>query len=288
MADEPTRSGADGGPPVGDPATGRSGADDGGPVAPLTVAELLARSGTDVRRRRAERRESEVTGREPGVPRRRSGRPPAAAGRRAPRTVPRGRPLVLPAAPDRLAAGDARARDATRPDAAVPPAGTAAVPAPVAAAGRSVEPGTRGGAPRLGVPELLPGHRAAAAGDAPPAHRGGAARRPGAGGPSGPGGRSAAGRPGVRLHLQPRAAGGPARIRHPGGHPAGAFVVPGRARPPGRPPRGRAPSRPCRCPGCGAACRCRRSPVGTCRPPTRGPSPTSPCRGGRPARPGGG
>ena len=64
MADEPTRSGADGGPPVGDPATGRPGSDDGGPVAPLTVAELLARSGTDVRRRRAERRESaEGTGR---------------------------------------------------------------------------------------------------------------------------------------------------------------------------------------------------------------------------------
>ncbi len=64
MADEPTRSGADGGPPVGDPATGRIGSDDGNPVAPLTVAELLARSGTDVRRRRAERRESaEATGR---------------------------------------------------------------------------------------------------------------------------------------------------------------------------------------------------------------------------------
>ena len=64
MADQPTRSEADSGPPAGDRPPGRQ-PDDQAPAAPLTVAELLARSGTGVPRRRAERRESgELTGRQ--------------------------------------------------------------------------------------------------------------------------------------------------------------------------------------------------------------------------------
>ncbi|MCW2617212.1 MAG: hypothetical protein JWR28_361, partial [Modestobacter sp.] len=100
MADQPTRSGADSGPPDGDRADGRSRAADGPPAAPLTVAELLARSGTGgVRRRRAERRESaEATGRQqpvdddgrPGV------RPPLRGGLRRDVAPSAGTPPVLP------------------------------------------------------------------------------------------------------------------------------------------------------------------------------------------------
>ncbi|KGH48043.1 hypothetical protein IN07_04105, partial [Modestobacter caceresii] len=77
VADQPTRDGADDGPRRGDRPTGAvppvPGGEPGapgteGPAAPLTVAELLARSGTGVRRRRADRREAgEATGRQQSV-----------------------------------------------------------------------------------------------------------------------------------------------------------------------------------------------------------------------------
>jgi hypothetical protein len=68
VADQPTRSGADGGPPAGHRPAGATRAQGDSPAAPLTVAELIARSGTGVRRRRAERRESgDGTGRQQPV-----------------------------------------------------------------------------------------------------------------------------------------------------------------------------------------------------------------------------
>jgi len=67
VADQPTGSGADSGPPAGDRPAGHGSSTGSTPAAPLTVAELLARSGT-VPGRRAERRESaEATGRQQQV-----------------------------------------------------------------------------------------------------------------------------------------------------------------------------------------------------------------------------
>jgi LCP family protein required for cell wall assembly len=103
VADQPTSSGTGDGPPAGDRPAGSTRSAGGRPEAPLTVAELLARSGTSgVPRRRAERRESaDATGRQPavrddGVPG--SARPPLRGGvRRAPVSSPGvAAPPVLP------------------------------------------------------------------------------------------------------------------------------------------------------------------------------------------------
>ncbi|WP_369132983.1 LytR C-terminal domain-containing protein [Modestobacter sp. I12A-02662] len=207
MADEPTRNGADGtsaGDPSGPSTRAGKAVPGGGPPAPLTVQELIARSGgTGVGRRRAERR----------------GAPPAPGGRQpadpAPRTGPPAPPVLptgwQPAMPSTPPEDDEAPRPATPPSS---PSPSLPLPPPLSASPSAPERPAGPPVRRSAAPEVAPERRPTA----PP-------RPPARPAPPATGSTAAPSSPPVPV--PPRPSAGPATPATPAAPPA----VPDRPRP---------------------------------------------------------
>ncbi|MGY1843442.1 LCP family glycopolymer transferase [Modestobacter sp. SYSU DS0875] len=269
MADDPRRRGLDGDRSPSRPAAPGAA----GPAAPLTVDELLARTGAGagVRRRRAERREAaEATGSTPAVggPGDDDARPPRWEGRSngASRPAPAS-PPVLPTGWQPALPVEPAATGEPRPATWFQPAAPGPHPAPPS---RPTPHVRRPGAPETGA-QPAPPPTAGVVPVAPPrSSPGPATPRPSGIGPAGPrpaGARPADARPAIAPDAAPRVPAPPERP-----HTA----------PPQSPPRGATPPRPADQPELVVPVRPAAPPVPR---PASSPLPEVPARPPLPAQP---